>query len=90
MEEFDKEEYESEQYCENSEALEEELEAFRLWYNAQYYLYQASEKGDDEVFNEELARRMRKIKELEFKTEVYYYKTMMAIMTPELFVRMWD
>jgi hypothetical protein len=90
MEEYDQDEIEGAEYDVNVDALDKELEDFRLWYSAQYYLYQDYNKYREKVFNEELVRRQRRIKELEFKTEVYYYKTMMAIMNPDFLQEMWE
>jgi hypothetical protein len=89
VEEDDYDEQQANEFADNENALDKEVEDFRLWYNAQYYLYQDPKKYREALFIEELERRQRRIKELEFKTDVYYYKEMMAIMTPEFLEDMW-
>jgi hypothetical protein len=87
---IDPDEQEIEEFGTNMDALENEKEDFRLWYNGYFYLYKDTDRDYEELFYEELSRRLQRIKELEFKTDFHYYKTMMAIMTPDFIQDFWD
>jgi hypothetical protein len=81
-EEYEKIMREGDAFDANTKALDAALLEFRLWYK-QYYLHFDRKKHNRDRFKQEVERHLRRIKDLELKTDVYYYTEMMDIMTPE-------